>query len=114
MGEYPPCEANNEVCMDRKLQVAHLLFRCRCILESCWRWPVRLSHQSAHCFVLRSRAQPYAGSRPHRSVWRIRNVGPWADALLFARTQARSQVEARAVEVIVLVSKPRSGLRSEE
>lgn len=54
--------------------------------------------------LIPGKASWVAALSPHCAVRRIRNVGPWTDALLPARTQARSQMEAGTAEDRILVS----------
>ena len=90
--------------MDCELQVAHLLLRCRCILEPCRGRPVRLPHQSAHLPLLRAGTQPHSRSRPHGFVRRIWNAWSGPHSVLPARAEARPQMEAGTSEAFVLVA----------
>src|ERR1035441_6651765 len=88
LGEHSSCTTNQEVSVDRQLQVAYLLLRRGCILESGGSRIVRLPHQPTDLSLLRSGSQPDSSTRSHRSVRGLRNAWSGTDSVLPARAQA--------------------------
>src|ERR1039457_3981241 len=110
MGEHPPRATNEEIAVDCKLQVAHLLLRSRCLLEPRRSRSIWFSHQSTHLPLLRAGTQSNPGSWPHGSVRRIWKAWLGPRSVLPARAQARTQMEGRSAEAFVLVPQPGSDL----
>src|SRR5581483_7581586 len=90
--------------------MADLLLRCRCVLEPCRRRNLRIPDQSAYRALLHAGTEPDSCPRPHSIVWRVRNAGTWADALLPPRIEAGPSLEGGNSEGILLVPQFRPGV----
>src|ERR1039458_9013230 len=104
MGEHPPRATNEEIAVDCKLQVAHLLLRSRCLLEPRRSRSIWFPHQSTHLPLLRAGTQPHSRAWPHGSVRRIWNAWFGPHSVLPPRAQARTQMEAGPAQAFVLVA----------
>src|ERR1035441_9356157 len=107
MGEHSSRATNEEIAVDCKLQVAHLLLRSRCLLEPRRSRPVRLPHQSPDLPLLRPGTQPHSCPWPHCSVRSVRNARSRPHTVLPPRIETWSQVEGDSIEALLLVSELR-------